>query len=123
MFIAIMSTLSERLKQARQHAGLTQDELAEKSGVTQASISKIELGKNKSENTTFGVQLAVACGVRCEWLVLGTGKMLEGLKPPCLKNTGAQTPPGRPRSSALRNHSRTTMQAHQKKPTGQPDQG
>ena len=81
MFIAIMSTLSERLKQARQHAGLTQDELAEKSGVTQASISKIELGKNKSENTTFGVQLAVACGVRCEWLVLGMGEMLEGLKP------------------------------------------
>ena len=81
MFIVIMSTLSERLKQARQHAGLTQDELAEKSGVTQASISKIELGKNKSENTTFGVQLAVACGVRCEWLVLGMGEMLEGLKP------------------------------------------
>lgn len=81
MFIGIMSTLSERLKQARQHAGLTQDELAEKSGVTQASISKIELGKNKSENTTFGVQLAVACGVRCEWLVLGQGEMLDGLKP------------------------------------------
>lgn len=81
MFIGIMSTLSERLKQARQYAGLTQEELSAKSGVTQASISKIELGKNKSENTTFGVQLAVACGVRCEWLVLGMGEMLEGLKP------------------------------------------
>ena len=27
------------------------------------------------------MQLAVACGVRCEWLVLGMGEMLEGLKP------------------------------------------
>jgi transcriptional regulator with XRE-family HTH domain len=81
MLVTIMSTLSERLKQARQYAGLTQEELSAKSGVTQASISKIELGKNKSENTTFGVQLAVACRVRCEWLVLAMGEMLDGLKP------------------------------------------
>lgn len=74
-----MSNLAERLKQARLHADLTQDELSAKSGVTQATISKIELGK--SESTTFAVQLAVACGVRAEWLALGLGKMQEGLKP------------------------------------------
>lgn len=74
-----MSTLAERLKQARAHAGFTQDQLSAESHVTQATISKIELGK--SESTTFAVQLAVACGVRAEWLALGNGEMLEGLKP------------------------------------------
>lgn len=74
-----MRTLGERLKAAREHAGLTQQELESRTGVKQATISKIELGK--SETTTFAVQLAVACGVRAEWLALGLGKMQEGLKP------------------------------------------
>ena len=74
-----MSTLGERLKAARGHANLTQHDLEAMTGVKQATISKIELGK--SETTTFVVQLAVACGVRAEWLALGMGQMLEGLKP------------------------------------------
>lgn len=74
-----MSTIGERLKTAREHADLTQHDLERLTGVKQATISKIELGK--SESTTFAVQLAVACGVRAEWLVLGKGEMLEGLKP------------------------------------------
>lgn len=77
-----MSTLGERLFLARQHAKLTQQELSAKSGVTQAAISKIELGKNKTDNTSFGVQLAVACGVRAEWLVLNSGQMLDAHLPP-----------------------------------------
>ena len=76
-----MSTLGERLRLAREYAGITQVELEQRSGVKQATISKIELGKNKSEDTTFGVHFAVACGVRAEWLVLGIGEMLDGLKP------------------------------------------
>lgn len=74
-----MSTIAERLRIAREHAELTQHDLERLTGVKQATISKIELGK--SESTTFAVQLAVACGVRAEWLVLGVGEMLEGLKP------------------------------------------
>lgn len=74
-----MSTLAERCKLAREHAGITQHELENRTGVKQATISKIELGK--SESTTFAVQIAVACGVRAEWLVLGIGEMLDGLKP------------------------------------------
>lgn len=77
-----MSKLGERLRIARQHAGLTQEELSQKSGVTQAAISKIELCRNKTDNTAFGVQLAVACGVRAEWLVLESGPMLDAHLPP-----------------------------------------
>ena len=39
-----MTTLSERLKFARERAGLRQTELAKKSGCKQATISKIERG-------------------------------------------------------------------------------
>jgi transcriptional regulator with XRE-family HTH domain len=71
---------SERLRRAREHADLTQEALAQRSGVKQGTISKIERGE--SESSTFVVQLAVACGVRCEWLALEIGEMLESaLKP------------------------------------------
>lgn len=76
-----MTTLGERLKIAREHANLTQQELEAKSGVKQATISKLELGKNKTEETAYGVHLAAACGVRPQWLVLGEEPMLDGLKP------------------------------------------
>ncbi len=68
---------SERLLKAREHAGLTQDQLAEKSGVKQGTISKIERGE--SDSSTFTVQLAMACGVRAEWLALESGEMVDGL--------------------------------------------
>ena len=68
-----MTTLALRIKKARNHAGLTQNELHEKSGVAQQMISKLELGK--SSETSKLVQLAVACGVRPEWLATGQGPM------------------------------------------------
>ena len=75
-----MSKLGERLKKAREHAGLTQPQLEALTGIKQATISKIELGKNKTEETAFGVHLAVACGVRPEWLVLDIGPMINEIK-------------------------------------------
>lgn len=63
----------ERLKAAREAAGLTQEELAKKSGVKQGTISKIERGD--SDSSTFTVQLAIACGVRPEWLAMSEGEM------------------------------------------------
>lgn len=68
---------SERLYAAREYAHLTQDQLAEKSGVKQGTISKIERGD--SESSTFTVELAVACGVRPEWLAMEQGEMIDGL--------------------------------------------
>lgn len=65
--------LGERLLTARTLARLTQPQLAEKSGVAQQTISKIERGVQRS--STEIVSLAAACGVRPEWLGKGTGPM------------------------------------------------
>lgn len=71
----ILVKYGERLKKAREHAGLSQPQLAEKSGVNQRTISKLELGnQNASTKTT---QLATACGVRVQWLAAEKGPMLD----------------------------------------------
>ena len=68
-------TLAERLFRARkQHAGLTQKELAEKSKVSQQTISNIETG-TQLESTDI-VRLARACGVSADWLYDETGSMV-----------------------------------------------
>lgn len=60
----------ERLRHAREQiAHLTQKELETASGVSQKTISKLELGNQ--EGSTYVVQLALACGVRPEWLAIG----------------------------------------------------
>lgn len=65
--------LGPRLLAARKFAGLTQSQLAEKSGLSQQMISKLESGRS---NETAGiVALALACGVRPEWLFNGNGSM------------------------------------------------
>lgn len=68
-------TLGERLKAARAHAGLTQLELSERSGASQQAISAIERGD--ADGSTQLVQIAVACGVRPEWLAMELGPMLQ----------------------------------------------
>jgi transcriptional regulator with XRE-family HTH domain len=69
----------QRLKQARQHAKLTQKQLAPLSGVTQGTLSELETKAYGSANT---VQLAAACGVNAHWLATGEGEMLSGDAPP-----------------------------------------
>lgn len=73
--IAAMN-FGQRLKAARDHAGLTQADLEAKSGVGQQAISKIERS-NDQDSSLFTVQLALACGVRPEWLALGEGPMVS----------------------------------------------
>lgn len=70
-------TLGAILIAARKYAGLTQDQLAEKSGVKQGTISKIERGETSQSTNT--VRLAMACGVRSEWLAEEQGEMVDGL--------------------------------------------
>ena len=66
-----MNTLSQRLKIARTAAGLTQVQLAEKIGVSQNTIQKIE----KGGDTKYINQLAKALEINSEWLQFGTGEM------------------------------------------------
>jgi len=73
-----MSTLAERLKQARLNMKLTQEELCEKSkqyikkGVSQQLIAKIETGETKQ--TSFIVPLAKTLNCDAEWLQFGKGE-------------------------------------------------
>ncbi|EQB6624290.1 helix-turn-helix domain-containing protein, partial [Escherichia coli] len=66
-----MRTLGERLSSARQRAGLTQDALAKKAGITRVAISKAEQGLTKSFNgdTLFKVATALNCSP--QWLQNG----------------------------------------------------
>ena len=67
--------LSERVKQARNHAGLTQKELADKVGIAQTAISQLESGK--TQRSTYLFQIADACGVSAVWLAAGVGGMIH----------------------------------------------
>lgn len=60
--------------QARTHAKLTQPDLARKAGIAQSTIVKLE---SESQGSTAAVRLAMACGVRPEWLAEGVGEMVD----------------------------------------------
>lgn len=63
-----MRTLGERLSSARQRAGLTQDALAKKAGITRVAISKAEQGLTKSFNGDTLLKVATALNCSPQWL-------------------------------------------------------
>ena len=73
-----MSTLAERLKEARKHAKLTQAKLASVSGVEQPLISQLETGKNLQ--SAHLPKIAHACGVSAIWLSDNIGPMAMASK-------------------------------------------
>lgn len=75
-YIFARMNLSQRIKAARKHAGLTQRQLAEAVKVEQPLISQLETGKTlKSAHIA---QMAKVCGVSAIWLASGEGEMLQG---------------------------------------------
>lgn len=75
---AMNNTFSDRLKEARKFARLTQSELAKKVGIDQTSISNLE--RRKTQGTSFSARLAAACGVNAYWLETGKGEMVSALE-------------------------------------------
>lgn len=71
--------LAERLKKARKAAKLTQVQLGERAGVTQAAIQKIEAGK--VEKTGYLVALANALNVDPQWLSGEANNLDSNAKP------------------------------------------
>ncbi|MBF0110205.1 MAG: helix-turn-helix domain-containing protein [Magnetococcales bacterium] len=67
------TTLNERIKLARKHAGITQKELAERVGISQTAIHKLEGGGSRSSRKTIAI--ALTCGVDPIWLDTGRGEM------------------------------------------------
>ncbi len=74
-----MMKYGERLKKAREYAGLSQAALVlkMKGAVSQQNISKLELGE--ATGSEFTVQFAAACGVNPYWLATGEGEMIDGV--------------------------------------------
>lgn len=60
-------TVSDRLRKAREKAGLDQDELAERIGINRATISRYERGITTPKHPAL-LAVAVACGVPLWWL-------------------------------------------------------
>ncbi|PHI32747.1 phage repressor protein C [Budvicia aquatica] len=68
-------TLAQRLRIAMAEVGITQSSLAEKIGVSQATIQKIVTGRTL--RTAFLLPIAKALNIRPEWLAEGVGEMRE----------------------------------------------
>lgn len=60
------STLAERLKRARESAGISQAELGRRVGISYASVQLIEAGTTQA--TRYIVPMSQELGVRAEWL-------------------------------------------------------
>ena len=69
--------LKDRIKTAREAAGLTQEQLGKKCKTSTAAIGLLETGATKSLRATTAVHLAKALNIRIEWLVFGHGRMRE----------------------------------------------
>lgn len=67
--------MKDRIRQLRQSAGLTQEQLANRAGITQQSVSKLERGKAGSSREL--VAIAAALGTTAEHLKSGTGSAVN----------------------------------------------
>lgn len=68
-----MSTLGERIRQAREHLKMSQETLAKKLGIKQPSVQAME--KSKAKKTKHLLALADALKQSPEWLETGRGEM------------------------------------------------
>jgi transcriptional regulator with XRE-family HTH domain len=68
-------SLAEKVKQQREKLGMNQKQLAETSGITQATISRIESGQVKELKSGALKRLAAALRVTVDFLVDKTDKL------------------------------------------------
>lgn len=70
-----MENLNARIKRLRKERGLTQEQLARLSGLSQTSISDLERGRN--DGSEYLVEIAKALGVTAEFLKFRAGSKSE----------------------------------------------
>jgi transcriptional regulator with XRE-family HTH domain len=68
-------TLGEKVRQTREKLGMNQKQLAEASGITQATISRIESGQVKELKSEALKRLAKALGITVDYLVDKTDRL------------------------------------------------
>ncbi|MGI9212960.1 MAG: XRE family transcriptional regulator [Methylococcaceae bacterium] len=66
-----METLADRIKEEMRRCGFTQQQLADKAKMAQASINKLTSGKAKESRKM--PRIAAALGVNTDWLATGKG--------------------------------------------------
>jgi transcriptional regulator with XRE-family HTH domain len=66
-----MLTFGERLKSAREEAGLAQGVVAKRVGFSQSNLSDLESGE--AHSTTFVAEIAAVLGIEALWLSSGRG--------------------------------------------------
>lgn len=71
------STIGDRLKWAREKAGWTVRELAQRAGIAASSVTDMELG-SRTPRTDTVERLAAALKVERCWLAYGDGRAPEG---------------------------------------------
>lgn len=71
---AVPSPFGERLRRARKVRGLGLRALAKAAGVSHATVSLLESGRQDAIEVKAAVALARALGVTVEWLVTGDGE-------------------------------------------------
>ena len=67
--------LSERIRQARRHVGLSASEAASLAGLTRKSWERYELDKNEPKASSLTI--LVEKGIDATWLLTGEGSMLS----------------------------------------------
>lgn len=63
-------TLGERIALARKKAGLSQEQLGDRLGVSRQAVSKWE-SSQANPDVAYVAELCRICGVSCDWLLLG----------------------------------------------------
>lgn len=66
-----MNTFGKRVRERRKELGISQVDLAKKSGLAQATISAIETDRNQGSREILAISKALKC--RAEWLSTGLG--------------------------------------------------
>lgn len=89
-------SVQDRLRKAREHAGMTQLELATAIGVARNSVSNYESGATKPRQIVLN-QWSLATGVPVSWLMTGDGDdgvRHQGLEPRTRWFEGSRDPIG-----------------------------
>lgn len=73
MLTGMIETVGERLKKAREAAGLSQQQLAEQIGATRSAIAQVEGGLSNSLNAENLAKAARKLGKTAVWLATGEG--------------------------------------------------
>lgn len=75
-----ITTVRERLTEARRLRGVTQQEIADLLGVQQSAVSHWSTGRNDPSNDDLA-KIAAHLNVRAAWLILGDGPMTADQAP------------------------------------------